>query len=336
MRASRLLSLLLLLQNRGRMTAEALAAELEVSVRTVYRDVDSLSAAGVPVYGEPGRDGGYRLVDGYRTRLTGLSPEEAQSLVLAGLPDAAAELGMAQALAAARLKVQAALPDPQRDRAQAFHERFHIDAPGWYGEPEQVPRLAALVEAILQQLRIRIVYRRWAAPHEVERLLEPYGVVLKAGRWYAVARTEGGFRTYRVSKILELEPAAESGRQHFERQPFDLAAHWRAYTADYDARRLSGSAEIRLSPAGLERLPDLLDAPVVRAALAAARPEADGGWSRTTLPIESVPHAHGELLRLGADVEVLAPPELRARMAASARAMRAVYADGVEDADDAG
>ncbi len=322
MRASRLLSLLLLLQNRGRMTADELAAALEVSVRTVYRDVESLAAAGVPVYGEPGRDGGYRLVGGYRTRLTGLSAEEAQSLVLAGLPAVAAELGMADTLAAARLKLHAAIPSPHRDRTMAFHERIHVDAPGWYGGPEPVPQLTALLDATMRQQRVRIRYLRWREPEEVQRLLEPYGVVLKAGRWYAVARSveAGQFRTYRVAKIVDLQPD-----EPFEREEFDLAAHWQAYTADYDARRLTGTAELRLSPQGLRRLPELLDDTVVRAAKAAAEPDAVPGWFRTTLPIESVRHAHLELLRLGADIVVVGPPELRALMAATAAAMHEAY-----------
>ena len=323
MRASRLLSLLLLLQNRGRMTAQELAGELDVSVRTVYRDVESLSGAGVPVYGEPGRDGGFRLVEGYRTRLTGLSAAESQALALSGLPDAAAELGMAEALAAARLKVTAALPSTHRDEAMAFQACFHIDAPTWYGEPESVPQLAPLVEAALRQQRIRAEYRSWDADRGTERLLEPYGVVLKAGRWYAVARgASGRFGTYRVSKLLDLRADGVG----FERLPFDLAAHWRDYSAGYDARRLTGTAECRLSPAGLRRLPELLDSAVVRAGLAAAGPpDPETGWIRTTLPIESVEYARSSLLRLGAEIEVLSPPELRELMTVSAEAMLALY-----------
>ncbi len=147
MRASRLLSLLLLLQNRGRLTAAQLAAELEVSERTVYRDVESLSAAGIPVYAERGAGGGYRLVDGYRTRLTGLSGGEADSVFLATVPQAAAELGLGAEMAAAHRKILAALPEGVRERAQRVRDRFHLDAPAWFREPDRVPHLAAIASA---------------------------------------------------------------------------------------------------------------------------------------------------------------------------------------------
>ncbi|GAA2306851.1 YafY family protein [Nonomuraea roseoviolacea subsp. roseoviolacea] len=331
MRASRLVSILLLLQTRGRMTARELAERLEVSVRTIYRDVESLHAAGIPLYGDAGPRGGYRLLDGYRTRLTGLTADEAESLFLAGLPGPAAELGLGAVMTAAQLKLMAALPVELRDRAGRIQERFLLDAPSWYRDAEPVTHLPAVAAAVWEEHAVRVRYRRWKAPQEVERRLEPYGLVVKAGRWYVVARCGGQVRTYRVSQILELHPLRE---ERFVRPPgFDLAAQWEAYRAEFEARLRRGEAVVRLSPRGLERVPDLMTPGVVAAVRATAAPPDAEGWTRVTVPIESVGHATGELLRLGADVEVLEPPELRHALAATARALTALYAGRDTPAD---
>ncbi|MEV8325903.1 WYL domain-containing protein [Kitasatospora sp. NPDC056731] len=322
MRASRLISLLLLLQNRGRTTAQQLADELEVSVRTVYRDLEALGAAGVPLFGEAGHGGGYQLLDGYRTRLTGLTADESQALFLAGLPGPAAELGLGEVLAAAQLKLRAALPAELRERAGLIQERFHLDAPGWYGDVDETPHLAAVAAALWDRRRVWVRYRRWKAPTEVERRLEPYGLVLKAGRWYLVAAAGGATpRTYRVNQILELRELEEE----FEiPASFDLAAHWRDGLADFHARLHTAEATVRLSPRGVARGREQLGRAFDRAVADSGVAEADG-WTRASVPIESLGHAHNEFLRLGTDVEVLEPPELRARLAATARALADRY-----------
>ena len=160
MRASRLVNLLLLLQSRGGLTAAELARELEVSVRTVHRDVEELSAAGVPIFAERGPLGGIRLVDGYRTRLTGMTADEAEALFLAGLPGPAAQLGLGTVVAAAQLKVMAALPPELRSRASRIVERFHLDAAGWFQADEAVPHLATLSTAVWDGRRAVISYAR--------------------------------------------------------------------------------------------------------------------------------------------------------------------------------
>jgi predicted DNA-binding transcriptional regulator YafY len=313
-RASRLVSLLLLLQVRGRMTAQQLADSLEVSVRTIYRDVESLHAAGIPLYGDAGHAGGYRLLDGYRTKLTGLTRDEAEVLFLAGLPGPAAELGLATAVTAAHLKLQAALP-PHAGRIQ---QRFHLDAPGWYNEPDDVPHLPALAEAVWRDTAVRMRYRRWKAPHEVERRIEPYGLVLKAGHWYVIACAEGSLRTYRVDQIVDLTQLGEP----FTRPPdFDLAASWRERLADFHSRLHHGEALIRVRPEVVDRLPR-----AVSEAIASAGSAEPDGWIRAVVPIESVAHAHDEFLRLGASVEVLQPNELRDRLAATSQEIAALYA----------
>ena len=208
MRASRLVSIILLLQARGRLTAAQLAGELEVSVRTVYRDVESLHSAGIPLYGDAGHRGGYQLLDGYQTRLTGLSTEEAKALSLSGLPGPAAELGLGSVLAAAQLKVQAALPPALAEQLGATAQRFHLDAAGWYAQAADAPFLPTVADAVWRGAALQVRYRRWKAPTDVNRRLEPYGLVLKAGRWYLVAAP--GPRTYRVDKILDLAVLEES------------------------------------------------------------------------------------------------------------------------------
>ncbi|WP_327590134.1 YafY family transcriptional regulator [Nonomuraea sp. NBC_00507] len=322
MRASRLVSILLLLQTRGRLTARELADRLEVSVRTIYRDVESLHAAGIPLYGDAGPQGGYQLLDGYRTRLTGLTADEAESLFLAGLPGPAAELGLGAVVTAAQLKLMAALPVELRDRAGRIQERFHLDAPTWYRDREPVTYLPAVADAVWNERRIQVRYRRWKAPQEVERRLDPYGLVVKAGRWYLVARAGEDVRTYRVSQILELHPLEEG----FTRpEGFDLAAYWQEYLAAFEASLRWGEAVVRLSPRGLERLANLMTPGVVAAARESAGPPDQEGWTRVTVPIESIEHALGEFLRLGVDAEVLAPGELRDRLAGVAKVLGERY-----------
>ncbi|PZF98141.1 helix-turn-helix transcriptional regulator [Micromonospora deserti] len=323
MRASRLLSLLLLLQTHGRMTAAQLAERLEVSTRTVYRDVESLHAAGIPLYGEAGHAGGYQLVDGWRTRLTGLTAEEAERLFLAGLPGPAAELGYGAVVAGLQRKLHAALPPSLADRAAQVQQRFHLDPAHWYADGDASPHLAEVAEAVWRQRRIAVRYRSWAG--EVDRVLEPYGLVLKGGRWYAVANRPGrdGPATYRINQILALTSLDEEFDRPAE---FDLPAWWRAHVVRFRARLHRDEATIRLSPRGRERLREIASDVVVAAAQRSAGPPDGAGWVTVVVPIESLTHAHGDLLRLGAEVEVLAPAELRARLAATAAELAARYA----------
>jgi predicted DNA-binding transcriptional regulator YafY len=325
MRASRLVSLLLLLQTRGRMTASELAGELEVSVRTVHRDVEALSEAGVPIFAERGPLGGIRLVDGYRTRLTGMTSEEAQALFLSGLPGPAAELGLGTVVAAARLKVLAALPPELRARASRLVERFHLDASGWFQVAEAVPHLATLSDAVWDARRVEIEYER--SDRTVTRILEPMGLVIKGGVWYLVARSEDQIRTYRVSRVV----AASRLEERFERPgEFDLAAYWTESSAAYerDAPRLE--VVVRVRPDRLGRLNDIIGE---RAAAAAERLDEtdDEGWLRLRLRIDWPLEVPARLLTLGSDLEVLEPAELRSRVVTVARRVLERYPDVVAD-----
>lgn len=325
MRASRLLSVLLILHTRGRVSAQQLADELEISLRTVYRDVDALSGAGIPVYATRGRAGGFQLADGYRTKLTGLTPAEADTVFLAGLPAAAADLGLGSLLAATELKLLAALPPDLRVRAERIRDRFHLDALGWERSADAPAGLAAVVDAVWAQRRLDVRYER-ANRKLVDRTLEPLGLVLKPGVWYLVATVAGdvrGPRTYRLSRMRAVTVLPQT----FDRPAgFVLQQHWADYQRDYEQRLFRATATIRVSADG-RRLLFLIGSTAARAAHAAMGEPGPAGWAVTTVPIESVHHATHALLQLGADVEVLAPPELRDSIAATARAMLRRYGD---------
>ena len=320
MRASRLVSLLLLLQTRGRLTAGELAGHLEVSVRTVYRDVDALSEAGVPIYAERGPGGGIRLVDGYRTRLTGLTQEEAESIFLSGLPGPAAELGLGTVVAAARLKVLASLPPELRARASRIVQRFHLDAPGWFQPAEPVPHLEPLATAVWDDRRLDVGYDR--GDRVVHRTIDPLGLVLKAGVWYLVAQVDGQQRTYRVSRLTE----ARIRDERFERPPgFDLAEVWAESTATYERTLQRIDVTVRVPADLLEWLQRTVGRSVMATASVVADPER-AGCVLVGLRVESVGDATALLLPLGGDIEVLAPLELRERLVDLARAVLARYA----------
>jgi predicted DNA-binding transcriptional regulator YafY len=242
-------------------------------------------------------------------------------MFLAGLPGPAADLGLGAVVTAAQLKLLAALPPELRDRAGRIRERFHLDAPGWYRDPDEVPHLMAVADAVWGEHRVRIRYRRWEAPREVVRTLDPYGVVLKGGRWYLVAASDGTPRTYRVAEILELQPLDEK----FERPDrFHLSDYWQSYLDEFEARRVKGTARVRLTERGLQRLPDLMGHTAARTARENIMARNDG-WVTTIIPIEEVAHAHGDLLRMGTDVVVEEPEELRDMISETVRRLSTHY-----------
>ena len=291
MRASRLLSIMLSLQAHGRLTASGMAEELEVSERTIYRDIDQLSAAGIPVIADRGRTGGFKLADGFRTQLTGLTEGEAEALFLTGLPGPAAELGLSDLMAMARTKLLAALPAGAR--AARVAERFHLDAAGWFRSTETVSALPVIARAVWNERYITFRY----GPARDARKVGPMGVVLKAGIWYLVAQKGDAFRTYRVGRMAETEALAE---QYVRPRNFDLAAWWARTSREYEVASYRGRAIIRLSPRG-RLLVDMLG-PYVAQAVAQTAGAPDGrGWVRCTIPIESIEYGIRELMRLGLD-----------------------------------
>lgn len=319
-KAARLLRLLLLLQVQGPTTAPKLAAVLGVSVRTVHRDLAALSEAGVPVYTERGAAGGCRLLEGYRTSLTRLTAAETAAVALAGLPDVAADLGLDALVLSAQLKLLSSLPASVRDAAALTKERFHLDAPGWFRTrmPDH-PQLGVVADALWRDSRIVVNYYR-ADRTSSERRLDPLGLVLKAGLWYLVARTdEGQIRSYRVSRIGSVVDLGEG----FARPAgFDLSTFWRTWAIDFERSRSQGCRLVlRVRPEEVSRLEDLESGPAADVAITTD----EDGWLRVAIDCETVGFARGAVLGLGDAVEVLEPAGLRAEMAALARGLHAIY-----------
>lgn len=302
MRATRLVSLLLYLQLRGQLTAAELAQHFEVSIRTVHRDVEALAAAGVPVEAVRGPAGGYRLSGGYRTKLTGLTAAEAEALFVAPAP--AAELGLGGVLANARLKVLAALPGELQERAGRAGRYFHLDTRRWFRAEDTVPHLPTIAAATWQGRRLAARYRE--GRRVVQRTLDPFGLVLKGGAWYLVARRSAGMRVYRVSRFASVRMRDDA----FVRpEDFDLADYWEEWSRSFEASVRRVEVKIRASDLVRRLLPDDL------------RGE-DGVY---VVGFESLEDAFRELLKFGPDAEVIEPVELRERIAATARDVAAIY-----------
>jgi predicted DNA-binding transcriptional regulator YafY len=320
MRADRLLSIMLLLQMRRRITARELAKRLEVSERTIHRDMEALGAAGIPVYAERGTGGGWALAESYQTNLTGLNEAEIQALFFTSPPHLLADLGLHRASEAALIKLLAALPAMSRRDAEFARQRLHVDGAGWQRAREPVPFLPALQEAIWQERRLSLTYQR-GDDTTVERLVDPLGLVAKGSVWYLVAAVEGDIRTYRVARVR----GAVVTEQPCQRPPdFDLAAHWEQSSIEFRAHLPRYPVTLRTSPALL---------PALRAAAWGkwARVEEVGppdaaGWVGVAIRFEEEHYACEYVLSFGTQVEVLEPTELRALVAEAAAAVVALYA----------
>jgi len=324
MRAHRLISLLLLLQSRGRLSARELALTLEVSERTIYRDVLALSGAGVPVYAETGRHGGYALLDSYRTNLTGLAAGEVRALFLALLSQAApqplADLGLASELQSALLKISAALPPRFREDESRLRQRILLDSTPWDLDPG-VPNLPAVQQAVLGDRALWIRYSLFGGVI-IEQEVEPYALVAKAGVWYLVYARLGHIHTRRLSALLEAHPLE---RTFTRMSDFDLNAHWQAYTSARQRRPVRFSVLARISPGFKDQLPYHFG-PRIRQELALAHPPDAEGWVTLTLPFEYFEDARSRLLGFGRAVEVLEPPELRLALQDYAAQIAGLYA----------
>lgn len=317
MRADRLLSILLLLQLRGKVTTGELAERLEVSERTILRDMEALSAAGVPVYAERGAAGGWLLAEGYRTTLTGMNKEEAQTLLLAHAEGVLKDLGMSGALESALLKLQASLPPGFRRDAEDVRRRIHVDGAGWHNPLEPVPYLPLVQEAVWEDLKLRFRYPRGG--QWTERTVEPLGLVCKATIWYLVGLSDGEPRTFRVSRIAEASVTDET----FERPAdFDLAKYWESSTERFKAELPKYPALIRLDARLLPRLRQ------ARYVETDEVQEEQGGKLLARVDFQTLETACERLLSWGTAVEVVEPEELRRRIGEAAEAIAAIYRSG--------
>jgi predicted DNA-binding transcriptional regulator YafY len=320
MRADRLLSMLMLLQTHRRLTARKLAAELEVSERTIYRDVIALNSAGIPIYTESGPGGGIALIEDYQTDLTGLLPQEVHALSMLNIPEALVSLGVDHALKAALLKLAAAIPPSMRATQAQTHNRLHLDATWWFQADEPTPHLQTIKDAVWQDRLLQITYQGEFNTIG-QQVIAPYGLVAKASLWYLVYALAGHLRVRRVAHIISAEMLPETFTRPAD---FDLTAFWQTWCADYEKDRPLFEVKLRVAPslAGRlpkllqENLPDLLNAPPMI-------PET--GWQLMTLHFESFEAARTQLLGFGGAVEVLEPLALRTSMADYAQQIQNIY-----------
>jgi predicted DNA-binding transcriptional regulator YafY len=317
MRADRLLSILLLLQTRQRMTARELAQRLEVSERTILRDMSALGYAGIPVRAERGAGGGWMLLDSYRTTLTGLKEAEVQALFLTRPQRLLADLGLDKAAEVGLLKLLAALPSASRRGAQDISQRIHVDVVGWRRAEEATPHLPILQEAIWQGRRLRMVYQR-GDESVVERIADPLGLIAKGSVWYLVAGVEGVPRSYRVSRVQEAtlleEPCARP-------EGFDLVTWWERSTAEFRAALPRYPATVRVEAGLLGRLRQGERYSQVEAE---ETPDAEG-WARVEMRFEDEHDAVEFILSFGDRIAVITPDRLRALVIEQAEAILARY-----------
>jgi predicted DNA-binding transcriptional regulator YafY len=317
MRANRLLSIVLLLQSHRQLTARDLADRLEVSERTIHRDMEALSLAGIPVVAERGTGGGWSLLGEYRTNLTGLNEAEIQSLFVTKPARLLADLNLEKAAEGALLKLLAALPSIYRRGAEYARQRIHIDVTGWNRSDEAVPLLHMLQEAIWQERRLRMIYQRGEC-ERVERLVDPLGLVAKGSVWYFVAAVEGEVRSYRVSRV----EGAELTEVPCIRPPdFDLASYWEQSTAQFRASLPRYQATVKVRPEIISRMPY-----AGRFARIERMDQADDeGWVRVYLRFDVEEMACEYALGFGTQLEVLEPITLRNKVIDAAKSIVAFY-----------
>ncbi|MEU6771908.1 YafY family protein [Streptomyces sp. NPDC046759] len=328
MKSDRLLSILLLLQTRGRVPAHELADRLEVSVRTIYRDVEALSASGVPVYAERGRHGGIELLAGFRTDVTGLTADESRALFILAAQGAHAALGLDAALGSALRKVMAALPAPHRPAAEVTSRRILVDATRWKSGPQQAVDLEVLQDAVFSDRRLKLRYRHSGEREPRTYTVDPYGLVAKAGVWYLVADRRGAPRLFRADRIRSARPLEEPVRR---RPGVELAAVWEVLRRQVEERQGGIEVTVRVRRERLDMFRRVFAAELT----AVPDDDGEGDWVTARLTYPAL-RAVRQLLSLSDQVELLGPPEARAELLAAARSVTALYQEAGPAGDRSG
>lgn len=306
MRADRLLSLLMLLQGNGIMTARELSEELEVSERTIYRDVEALSIAGVPVYTERGPGGGVTLLESFRTNLTGLTTDEVQALFMLSIPAPLAQLGVTRELKTALLKLAAALPEAYRQDQERSRQRIHLDSSWWFQADEAVPHLQVVQQALWEDRLLQLTYQSYFGA-KIEQVVSPFGLIAKTNVWYLVYAWEGIIRALRVSHIIDVVVLPETFKRPDD---FNLVAFWDDWCKEFEESRSLYPVIVRVSPALLPQLAGYFGDRIHINLVHAGLPDAEG-WVTITYPFDSFEAARTRLLGFGRAVEVLGPEPLR-------------------------
>ncbi|GCE11107.1 helix-turn-helix transcriptional regulator [Tengunoibacter tsumagoiensis] len=320
MRADRLLTILLLLQARGRMTAQELAGHLEVSERTIYRDLQALSLAGIPVYAESGIGGGYSLIEQYQTRLTGFTKSEVRALAPSQSFGPLHDLGLGPALEAAFLKLEVVLSPHWHGDIDTVKRSIYLDSTGWLWAKEPVPFLPLLHEALWLGQKVAIDYHRHDGQIR-QRVVDPYGFVAKSTVWYLIGAVDGQIRMFRVSRVGAARLLAETSQRP---QDFDVRVYWETWNRTFATNYTPYIVRLRLAPGGMQRLFEIADE-TARSSLREEPLSDDQGWSLVSMTFSSLLHARTVAMGVGNLLEVVEPLELRGAIRTQAQQIVALY-----------
>lgn len=319
MRADRLLSMLMLLETQGKMTAHQLAEELEVSERTIYRDITALNTAGIPIYTEGGPGGGISLVESYHTDLTGLNADEVRALAMLNIPEPLIKLGVGPELNAALLKLSAALPSARRADEIRTRQRIHLDTSWWYEPDEPIPHLQTIRQALWKEQKLHLTWQGFKTT--ISQTLSPYGLVAKSNTWYLVATREDHIRVIRVSDVMEAHILGETFNYP---HGFNLAVFWKTWCEDFYKNRSFFPITARISPELVSYFPQVFNRES-KGIITKTTPPDEAGWTTVDITFESFESARTRLLGFGRAIEVLEPVALRMSIIDFAEQISSLY-----------